>query len=122
MAYNDNTIFQLSKKFALRIIKLYKFLTSTKREFMMSKQIYRSGTSIGANLAESRFAQSNADYINKIYIALKEANETLYWLELLHDSGHIDDNQFQSMYNDNNIIVGTLVNILKKLNNKNNNE
>lgn len=79
-----NTISILSKKFALRMIKLYKYLLEEKHEYIMSKQVYRSGTSIGANIAESRNAQSTADFINKLSIALKEADETEYWLELLH--------------------------------------
>ena len=79
---NDNVMEQLTIKFALRIIKLYKYLISDKREFVMSKQIYRSGTSIGANVAESKTAQSDADFISKLSIALKEANETKYWLIL----------------------------------------
>lgn len=112
---NKNTISRLSKSFALRIIKLYKFLLEEKHEYIMSKQVYRSGTSIGANIAESRNAQSHADYINKLNIALKEAYETMYWLELLHESETIDDQQFDSISNDLNIIIGTLINIIKKL-------
>ena len=112
---NKNTISRLSKSFALRIIKLYKFLLEEKHEYIMSKQVYRSGTSIGANIAESRNAQSHANYINKLNIALKEADETMYWLELLHESETIDDQQFDSISNDLNIIIGTLINIIKKL-------
>ena len=112
---NKNTISRLSKSFALRIIKLYKFLLEEKHEYIMSKQVYRSGTSIGANIAESRNAQIHADYINKLNIALKEADETMYWLELLHESETIDDQQFDSISNDLNIIIGTLINIIKKL-------
>ena len=78
----DNVIYKLSKNFALRIIKLYSYLCDEKKEFIISKQIYRSGTSIGANIAESIYAQSDADYINKLKISLKEASETKYWLEL----------------------------------------
>ena len=81
----------------------------------MSKQVYRSGTSIGANIAESRNAQSKADFINKLSIALKEADETMYWLELLYESENIDNKQFESMSNDLNIIIGTLIKIIKKL-------
>ena len=110
-----NAISKLSKNFALRIIKLYKYLLEEKHEYIMSKQVYRSGTSIGANIAESRNAQSNADYINKLNIALKEADETMYWLELLHESDTIDEKQFESLANDLNIIIGTLINIIKKL-------
>lgn len=110
-----NTISKLSKNFALRIIKLYKYLLDEKREFIMSKQIYRSGTSIGANIAESRNAQSRADFIYKLSVALKEADETKYWLELLHESETISDRQFESIVNDLQIIIGTLVKIIKKL-------
>lgn len=109
-----STISKLSKNFALRIIRLYKYLLEEKRELIMSKQVYRSGTSIGANIAESRNAQSKADFINKLSIALKEADETMYWLELLHESDTIDDKQFYSIVNDLNTIIGTLINIIKK--------
>ena len=110
-----NTISKLSKSFALRIIRLYKYLLEEKHEYIMSKQVYRSGTSIGANIAESRNAQSKADFINKLSIALKEADETMYWLELLHESCTVDEKQFESMANDLNIIIGTLIKIIKKL-------
>lgn len=110
-----NTIAILSKKFALRIIKLYKYVHDEKHEHIISKQICRSGTSIGANIAESRNAQSKADFINKLCIALKEADETEYWLELLHESGYIDEKQFGSIANDLKTIIGTLINIIKKL-------
>ena len=76
-----------SEKFALRIIELYKYLREEKHEYIMSKQVMRSGTSVGANLAESEYAQSNADFVSKLSIALKEANETSYWLRLLKHSG-----------------------------------
>ena len=111
---SDNVIYLLSKKFALRIIKLYKYLCEEKREFVMSKQIYRCGTSIGANIAESIFAQSDADYVNKLKIALKEASETKYWLELLYESDYLKDDEFSSIVNDVNIIIGTTVNIINK--------
>ena len=81
----------------------------------MSKQLYRSGTSIGANIAESVYAQSEADYISKLKIALKEASETKYWLELLFESGFISEDEYNSLYNDVNIIVGTIVNVIKKI-------
>ena len=77
----DNVVYRLSKQFALRIVKLYPVLCNDKKEYVMSKQLYRSGTSIGANIAESVYAQSEADYISKLKIALKEASETKYWLE-----------------------------------------
>ena len=117
MMYQKNTISRLSKSFALRAIKLYKYLIEEKHEYIMAKQVYRSGTSIGANIAESRNARSKADFINKLSIALKEADETMYWLELLHESENIDDKQFESMANDLNVIIGTLIRIIKKLRN-----
>lgn len=110
-----NTISVISKAFALRTIKLYRYITEEKHEYIMAKQVYRSGTSIGANIAESKNAQSKADFISKLSIALKEADETEYWLELLHKSEVIDDKQFYSIVNDLKIIIGTLIKIIKKL-------
>ena len=111
---HDNILYELGKKFALRIIKLYIYLTKENNESVMSKQVYRSGTSIGANIAESMNAQSKADFIAKLYIALKEATETKYWLELLYESHYMNEEQFNSIVNDLNIITGTLVNTIKK--------
>ena len=115
----NNVISTLSKRFALRIIRLYKYLTEEKREYVMARQVYRSGTSIGANIAESENAQSPADFINKLSIALKEADETQYWLELLYESKTIDDNEFESLSNDLKTIIGTLINIINKIKAKN---
>ena len=111
----DSTVYVLSKQFALRIIRLYKFLTEEKNEHVMARQIYRSGTSIGANFAEGKFASSRADYLNKMRIALKEANETLYWLELLKDADYIKIKEFESLSNDLKTIIGTTVNIINKV-------
>ena len=108
-------VYELSKKFALRIVKLYTYLHDERKEHVISKQIYRCGTSIGANLAEGQFAQSDADYINKLSIALKEAAETAYWLELLHESDMISTKQYESLQNDVKTITGTLVNIVNKM-------
>ena len=112
---HDNVLYELSKKFALRVIKLYEYLNEEKKEYIISNQIYRSGTSIGANIAESIHAQSKADFVSKLNISLKEATETKYWLELLHDSEKINDIEFDSIVNDLNIIIGTLVNTIKKM-------
>ena len=112
---SDNVIYTLSKKFALRIVKLYNYLYEQKKECVMSKQLYRCGTSIGANLSESIYAQSEADYISKLKIALKEASETKYWLELLFEAELLKKNEFDSLNNDINTIIGTLVNIINKL-------
>ncbi len=114
----ENVIYRLSKKFALRIIKLYSYLYDEKREYVISKQIYRSGTSIGANIAESFFAQSEADYIHKLKISLKEASETKYWLELLFESEIISEEEFDSLTNDLNTIIGTVINIINKIEQK----
>lgn len=113
-----SVVYELSKKFALRIVKLYVYLRDVKNEYVMSKQIYRCGTSIGVNLAESQFAQSNADYISKLSIALKEAAETIYWLELLYSAMLISSEQYESLVNDVKTITGTLVNILNKVKTK----
>ena len=110
-----SVVFELSKKFALRVIRLYVYLKYERKEYVMSKQIYRCGTSIGANIAESRFAQSDADYICKLSIALKEASETMYWLDLLHESDFISLKQYESLLNDVKTITGTLVNIINKI-------
>lgn len=111
---HDNLLYDLSKAFALRIIKLNRYLREERNEFMMSHQIYKSGTSIGANVSESMHAQSRADFIHKLEIALKEARETKYWLELLYESETIEEKHFSSIINDNNILIGTITNIVKK--------
>ena len=109
----NNQVLIDSKAFALRIIKLYKYLKEDKCVYVLSKQILRSGTSIGANVRESVNAQSRMDFINKLNIALKEANETEYWLELLHESNILDDTQFESIYNDCGKLAATLTKIIK---------
>jgi len=109
----DNQIQIESKAFAIRIIKLYKYLKENKQVYVLSKQVLRSGTSIGANVRESVNAQSRMDFINKLNIALKEANETEYWLELLHESDVLDDKQFESIYNDCGKLAATLTKIIK---------
>jgi len=94
---DNNTARFKSKRFAVRIVNLYKYLHDEKNEHVMSKQILRSGTSIGANLAESETAFSRKDFASKIYIALKETCETLYWLEILHETGYLTDEQFDNI-------------------------
>ena len=96
----DNTISLKSKQFALRIINLYRSLCDNQKEYILSKQLLRSGTSIGANIRETVYGQSKADFYAKMCIALKEASETSYWLELLHESGYLDDKSFDSIYSD----------------------
>ena len=109
----DSLIEQRSYKFALRIVKAYKFLSRQYNEFVLSKQLLRSGTSIGAMMREAKFAQSRADFVNKASVALKEANETLYWIELLHDSEYIDDRTFESIHNEAHEITSILASIVK---------
>ena len=109
----NNPIVVKSKAFALRIIKLYQYLCDTKREFILSKQILRSGTSIGANVREAICGQSRPDFYAKLYIALKETSETEYWLELLHESGFINDTYFDSIYSDCKEIIRILTSITK---------
>lgn len=92
-----NIVKDKSFKFALIIVNCYKFLTSEKKEYVLSKQLLRSGTSIGANVRESEHGQSKADFIHKLSISLKEANETEYWIELLHKSDYLDDKQFEQL-------------------------
>ena len=109
----DNVIVNKSKQFAVRIIKLYQFLISDKKEFVLSKQVLRSGTSIGANVKEAIRGQSKPDFYAKMNIALKEASETEYWLELLHESGYIEEQAFQSIYDDCQELIRILVSITK---------
>lgn len=107
-----------SQKFAERIIKMYKYLKETKHETILSKQILRSGTSIGANVAESRRAQSGLDFISKLHIALKEAEETDYWLKCLYTGEYIDRNGFISMSKDCEEIIRLLVSSIKTMKQK----
>ena len=107
-----------SEAFAKRIIKLYHYLTKTKHEHVMSKQIYRSGTSVGANIAESRNAQSPADFINKLSIALKESDETEFWLKGLYNGGFLNDTEFNSIHHDNIELSKMLTSSIKTLKNK----
>jgi len=109
---SDNPIVDLSFIFGVRIVKFYKCLT-TKNIYVLSKQILRSGTNIGANVHESIHAQSKADFINKMNIALKEADETDYWLRLLWKSDIIEEDEYKSLSKDIKQIIGTLVKIIK---------
>ena len=116
----DNLVANLSLDFAIRIVNLYKFLCTQKKEYVLSNQVLRSGTSIGANLVESEMSQSAPDFIAKLHIALKEANETKYWLTLLQKTNYITKEQFDSINKDLRVIIGLLVNGLKKIKDKQN--
>jgi four helix bundle protein len=110
---SENPIVDKSKLFALRIIRMYQFLCGEKKEYVLSKQALRSGTSIGANVKEAIRGQSRADFYAKMNIALKEASETEYWLELLHESGYLEQSQFESVYTDCQELIKLLVAITK---------
>lgn len=109
----QSIIGEKSYAFALRTIKAYKFLSTEKNEFVLSKQLLRSGTAIGALCREAEHAQSKADFLNKMNVALKEANETEYWLMLLRDSDYIDESSFTSIHNDCSETIKLLISIVK---------
>lgn len=110
---NENVIADKSKVFALRIIKLYKFLSENCRISAIANQVLKSGTSIGANVKEAIRAQSKPDFYSKMNIALKESSETEYWLELLYESDYITKEQFDSIYGDCQELLKILMSITK---------
>jgi len=110
----ENALKEKSFLFALRVIKCYQFLQADQKEFVLSKQLLRSGTSIGANVREAEQAQSKPDFIHKLSIAIKETNETLYWLELLGHSGYLKEKEFESIYQDCIELIKLLTSIIKK--------
>ena len=114
------SIHELSYDFACRITRLYQYLTEDAeyKEYVQSKQLYRSGTSVGANIRESKHAQSDADFLSKMSIAYKEADESDYWLNLLHDNGYLDDKQFNSLIKDMVRILKILTSIVKTMRSK----
>jgi four helix bundle protein len=109
----ENPVRDKSKAFALRCVKLYEYLVSEKKEYVLSKQLLRSGTSIGANISEAIYAQSNADFASKMAIACKEASESEYWIELLRDSNILNFEQADSLLKDCNELISLLVSIRK---------
>jgi len=120
MDEKENTIQNKSFNFALRIIKLRQYLNKEHKEYSIADQILRSGTSVGANVSEAEYAQSKSDFINKMNIALKEANETSYWLRLLFFGNYLDEKMFNSLFSDCKELIGILHAIVKtsKENNK----
>lgn len=108
----ENVIVSKSYAFAIRVVKLYEYLKKEKQEYVLAKQVLRSGTSIGANIEEAVAGQSTSDFIHKLSIARKEARETSYWLRLLHDTGYIADSQFQSIHADCEEIIKILNSII----------
>ena len=117
----DNILLSKSKAFSVRIVRLYQYLQEEKREFVLSRQLLRCGTSIGANVHEGKYAQSIDDFISKNSIALKEAAETEYWLELLHETGYITKTEYDSIACDCGELARLLTAIVKSTKeNKNN--
>ena len=115
----NNVIYDKSFNFAVRVVNLFRYLRTEKNEFIISKQMMRSGTSIGANVSEAIEGQSRKDFISKLSIALKEANETKYWIKLLVATGYMSEKLGVSFLNDLNEIIKILVSILKTSREKN---
>lgn len=109
----DNDVYEISKEFAVRMVNLYNYLIDNKKEYVMSKQLSRSGTSIGANVFEGKQAQSRADFASKMNIALKEASESGYWIDLLHDTQYLSESEYQSLFADCKRIIAVLTKIVK---------
>ncbi len=109
----DNVTYEKAYKFAIRIVKAFQYLRENKKEFVLSKQMLRSGTSIGANIAEANGAISEADFSSKISLAYKECLETKYWLSLLKDTDYINEQTFESIYMDADELAKILFSILK---------
>ena len=109
----SNSIQEKSFRFAVRIVKLCRYLQTEKKEYVLSKQLLRSGTSIGANVSESQQAQSRPDFVSKLSIALKETSETEYWLRLLYATDYLSDRYFESIWADCDEVKSLLVSIVK---------
>ena len=110
---DDNVIRDKSMKFAIRIVRLNQFLRDEKKEYVLSRQLLRSGTSIGANVSEAIHAFSRSDFLYKMYVAFKECSETLYWIELLYRTDYLNQSQFQSIYGDCSELRSILSSITK---------
>jgi four helix bundle protein len=118
----ENTAKEKSRKLAIRIVNLYKYLCDNKKEYVLSKQLLRSGTSIGANLAEAEYGISEKDFLAKVYISLKECSETLYWLELLFQTDYLTEAEYNSINEEAlellKMLKATTKTLTKKLNSK----
>ena len=117
---DENVVKEKSFEFSVRIVNLYKLLTANKQEYVLSKQLLRSGTSIGANICEAEQAQSTSDFISKLSISLKESNETDYWLRLLHRTEYLNNPEYSSIIADCRDLTKILTSIIKSLKNQNN--
>ena len=112
---SENILLVKSKSFAIRIIRLYQFLSLKKKEFVLSKQLLRSGTSIGANAKEATRGQSRADFASKISVSLKEASESEYWLDLLYETEYISREEYTSLQQDLSEIIRILMSISRSV-------
>lgn len=113
----DSITLEKSKEFAIRIVNLYKYLTYEKKEYILSKQVLRSGTSIGANLSEAIYGISKKDFLSKVYVSLKECAETLYWIELLYKTSFINETEFYSLKEDCSELIKLFTSIAKTTSN-----
>ena len=109
----NNTVAEKSIAFSIRLIKIYKILTQDRKEYILSKQLLRSGTAIGALIREAEHGQSKADFLSKMNIALKEANETDYWLLLLYKGEFLNEKEYQSIIEDCTELLKMLIKIVK---------
>lgn len=116
MSVNESIIGPKTFDFAVRIVNLFKNMTTERKEFVLSKQILRSGTSIGANVTEAQYAQSRPDFKSKMNIALKEAGETEYWLKLLKATDYLTEKEFKSLSDDLTPIIKMLIKIVQNSN------
>ena len=120
LQHNDSPLTQKSYFFGIRVVKMVKYIQCSPKEYGMINQMFRSGTAIGALVSEATYAQSAADFINKLSIALKECNETLYWLNILKDTEYINEKEYDSMSTDCEELLALLISSIKTT--KNNNE
>lgn len=111
--HNHSVVVEKSREFAVRIVRLYQYLCKEKQEYVLSRQLLRSGTSIGANIAEAQCSISRKEFLSKVYVAYRESNETLYWLDLLHDTDYLSDIQYQSIYADGQALCKILTSITR---------
>lgn len=116
---SDNIIKDKSIKFAIRVVRLYKYLKEDKNEYILSKQLVKSGTSVGANVSEAQRAQSSADFAAKMYIALKEAEESSYWILLLKEADFLTEKEFDSIDTDCEELIKLLTSITKSVSPRN---
>ncbi|MDR0873698.1 MAG: four helix bundle protein [Prevotellaceae bacterium] len=114
----ESVLREKSYKFAIRVVKLSQYLQQEKKEYVLSKQVLRSGTAIGALIREAEYAQSDADFVNKFSISLKETNETDYWISLLKDTDYLEIKLYESLYKDCDELISMLVSTIKTIKEK----